>query len=87
MIRRFTDHPASVNETYLQHMRAAFGFGTSMFAGSLACFVHGLFPWLFLTMGSDTIRRLHHRMVTHRVVRPPMAGKTAAESTAVAAGD
>lgn len=73
MLRRFTDHPASVNETYLQHMGMAFSFGGNMFLGSLACFVHGLFPWLFLTRGSDTVRTLHHRMVTHRVVRPAKA--------------
>ena len=70
MFRRFTDHPASVNETYLQHMGMAFGFGSRMLLGSLACFVHGLFPWLYLTRGSDTIRVLHHRMVTHRATAP-----------------
>ena len=70
MLRRFTDHPASVNETYLQHMAMAFGFGGRMLLGSLACFVHGLLPWLCLTRGSDTIRELHRRMLTHRVVRP-----------------
>ena len=73
MLRRFTDHPASVNETYLQHMGMAFGFGGRMLAGSLACFVHGLFPWLCLSRGSDTVRSLHSRMVTHRVVQPPKA--------------
>lgn len=70
MLRRFTDHPSSLNETYLQHMGMAFGFGGRMLAGSFACFVHGLFPWLCLTRGSDTIRGLHHRMVTHRAVQP-----------------
>ena len=45
-------------------MGMAFGFGGRMLLGSLACFVHGLFPWLCLTRGSDTIRGLHHRMVT-----------------------
>jgi hypothetical protein len=73
MLRRFTDHPASVNETYLQHLGMAFGFGGRMLVGSLACFVHGLFPWLCLSRGSDTIRSLHHRMVTHRIVRPRQA--------------
>jgi hypothetical protein len=83
MIRRFTEHPATVNETYLQHMGMAFGFGAKMLVGSLGCFVHGIFPWLCLTRGSDTIRNLHHRMVTHRKVQP-VASPTA---TAVAAGD
>ena len=83
MFRRFTDHPASVNETYFQHMAMAFGFGGRMLAGALACFVHGLFPWLCLTRGSDTIRTLHHRMVNHRVARPSEPSPV----TAAAAGD
>lgn len=73
MLQRFTDHPNSVNETYLQHMGMAFGFGGRMLAGGLACFVHGLFPWLCLSRGSDTIRGLHQRMVTQRVARPKQA--------------
>ena len=82
MLQRFTDHPASVNETYFQHMGSAFGFGASMMAGALACFVHGLFPWLCLKRGSETISALHRRMVTHRVAEAP-PGRT----PAVAAGD
>jgi hypothetical protein len=74
MLRRFTEHPATVNETYLQHLATAFGFGARMVVGGIACMVHGILPWLFLTRGSDTIRLLHQRMVTHRVVRPFRAG-------------
>lgn len=87
MLRRFTDHPASVNETYLQHMGMAFGFGSRMLLGSLACFVHGVFPWLCLTRGSDTIRTLHHRMVSHRVVHPAARDRADPDTSAVAAGD
>jgi hypothetical protein len=83
MFRRFTDHPATVNETYLEHIRAAAGFGGSMLLGGLACFVHGIFPWLCLTRGSDTIRALHHRMISHRVTRPAESDR----ATAVAASD
>jgi hypothetical protein len=83
MFHRFTDHPASVNETYFQHMGSAFGFGSSMLFGAVACFVHGLFPWLCLSRGSDTIRALHHRMVSHRAVQPV----TPSSPEAVAAGD
>jgi hypothetical protein len=83
MLSRFTDHPASVNETYFQHMGSAFSFGGSMLVGAFACFVHGLFPWLCLRRASDTIRTLHHRMVTHRVVRSDPPGRTAV----VAVGD
>jgi hypothetical protein len=79
MLRRFTDHPSSVNETYLQHMAMAFGFGGRMLLGGLACLVHGLFPWLCTTRGSDTIRGLHRRMVSHRVVRSAGTGIVPAE--------
>lgn len=62
----FTDHPASVGETYGQHMGMAFGFAGRMFLGSLACLIHGVLPFLFVRTGSATITDLHGRMVTHR---------------------
>ena len=54
---------------------------------ALACFLHGLFPFLCLTRGSDTIRALHHRMVSHRVVQH--SGRPVAPSPlkVVVAGD
>ncbi|MBN8888895.1 MAG: hypothetical protein ABS99_05320 [Acetobacteraceae bacterium SCN 69-10] len=69
----FTEHPASVGENYVEHLGSAWGFGAAMLRGSLACFIHGVFPFLCLTTGSRTIRDLHERMVTHRV-RTPAGG-------------
>lgn len=66
----FTKHPASVGETYAEHMRMASSFGGAMLLGGVACLVHGLFPFLFTRTGSTTIARLHDRMVTNRVVKP-----------------
>jgi hypothetical protein len=65
-MRLFTEHPATVGETYLQHMRSAFSFAATMILTGLACFIHGLFPFLFRTNGRDAIELLHRRMVTHR---------------------
>jgi hypothetical protein len=62
----FTDHPASVGETYGQHMGVAFGFGGRMIVAGLACVIHGLLPFLFVKTGSATIRALHEDLVTHR---------------------
>jgi len=76
--RTFTDHPASVGETYGEHLAMASGFGVAMILGGLACLVHGLLPFLFVKTGSRTIDGLHHRMVTHRV-RPHRAPPVAAE--------
>lgn len=58
----FTRHPASVGETYGEHLRQAASFGGPMILAGLACLVHGLFPFLFARTGSDAIRRLHARL-------------------------
>lgn len=62
----FRDHPASVDETYLEHMGVAFSFGSRMFVASLACFIHGLVPGFFTKTGSNAVRGLYERMVTKR---------------------
>jgi hypothetical protein len=64
--RIFTDHPASVNETYLQHLVGAMHFGVAMIAAGIACIIHGLLPIAFVSRGSDTICSLYQRMVTNR---------------------
>jgi hypothetical protein len=64
--RLFTEHPASVGETYLQHLCVASGFGLRMFSGAMACMLHALFPFAFRHTGSDCITELHERMVAHR---------------------
>jgi hypothetical protein len=62
----FTAHPASVGEGYAEHLAVASGFGVRMVLGGLACLIHGVLPFLFTRTGSDMIRELHGRMVTHR---------------------
>lgn len=62
----FSEHPAAVGETYVEHMGVATGFGLSMIAGGLACLVHGILPFAFTSTGSRTIIRLHDRMVANR---------------------
>jgi hypothetical protein len=57
----FTSHPSDVGETYSEH------FGVAMsFSGAMACAVHAVLPFLFTSTGSQTIRRLHDRMVANR---------------------
>lgn len=67
----FTNHPASVGESYFEHMATSFSFSIRMFGGSVACLVHGLLPFLFTRTGSNQIRILHDRMVAHRDRRLP----------------
>jgi hypothetical protein len=62
----FTEHPASVDETYSEHFISAWSFGSKMIIAGIACMVHALLPAVFVTRGSDTICALHERMVVKR---------------------
>lgn len=62
----FTAHPASVDETYGEHLAMASSFGWKMLLGALACFVHGILPFCFVKTGSGIITGLHDRMVVNR---------------------
>lgn len=63
--RLFTDHPASVDETYFEHMRFAGRFSVTLFAAGLAALVHALLPFCFEKTASrliaDMYRRTHNR--------------------------
>lgn len=80
-LRAFTEHPASVGETWRGHSLQATRFGARMIAGGLACVVHGIFPFLFVKTGSKCIAELHERMVVNRDRRP--APRLHAERTPV----
>jgi hypothetical protein len=64
--RLFNEHPASVGESYWGHLLRASWFGGRMLFGAGACFVHAIFPFLFVRTGSATITVLHQAMVTNR---------------------
>ena len=64
--RLFTEHPATVNESYFQHLVNAWRFGFRMIGGGIVCLLHGLLPSLFCTAASETIGELHDRMVVNR---------------------
>ena len=63
MKRFFTEHPATVGETYGEHFVFAIGVGGRMVAGGLACMLHAVFPEWCKTTGSRTIRELALRLV------------------------
>jgi hypothetical protein len=75
-LKIFTEHPASVGETYAEHFRTATSFSAAMIAGGLACLFHAVFPFLCVTTASRTIARLHDKMVVNR---KRLAGRAAGE--------
>jgi Family of unknown function (DUF6356) len=75
LIRAFTEHPASVGESYGEHLARALCFGARMILAGIACLVHGVLPFLFVRTGSQAISELNDRMVLNRqrVPLPPIA--------------
>jgi uncharacterized protein DUF6356 len=71
LIRAFTEHPASVGESYGEHLCRATYFGARMVFAGFACLLHGLLPFLCVRTGSRAIAELNDRMVLNRRVRLP----------------
>ena len=68
LIRAFTEHPASVGESYTEHLFRAMCFGMRMVFAGVACLLHGVLPFLFVRTGSHAIAELNDRMVLNRRV-------------------
>ena len=65
MANPFTEHPRSAGESYVQHMRVAFGIGRQLMGASMAAFVHGVLPMTNTTRASDKIRALNDCLERH----------------------
>ena len=59
--RMFFDHPASVDESYGEHARFAFGFSMKLFAAAGAALVHAIIPCMFEKTASRIIGELYQR--------------------------
>ncbi|MGB3316342.1 MAG: DUF6356 family protein [Albidovulum sp.] len=57
----FTDHPASVDESYLEHAAFASRFSLALFGAAFAALVHALLPFMFEKTASRTVARLYTR--------------------------
>lgn len=74
----FTDHPASVNETYFGHMAFAAWFASRLFMAGGAALVHAVLPFLFETTASTIVRELYERTSKRKPVHAGAAEKAAA---------
>ena len=57
-IRQFRTHPASVGESYTEHLMFATRFALTLFMLGGAAFVHALIPPLFEKTASNAIRQM-----------------------------
>jgi hypothetical protein len=60
--QRFTQHPASVDETYLEHFKVASGIGRELVSAGFACMMHAFVPSMCETTGSTKINELNARI-------------------------
>ena len=60
--RPFTEHPASVDETYTEHMRFALGMAGSLAVAAGAALVHAVVPSLCERTASTRIRAMYSRI-------------------------
>lgn len=71
LLRPFTEHPATVGESYAEHCGMATYFGVRLIFAGVACLMHGLLPFLFVRTGSQAVSDLHDRMIARRRAAPP----------------
>ena len=58
ILKLFTHHPNSINETYFGHMSQAFYFGFKMIISGLAALIHAVFPFIFEATASNSAREI-----------------------------
>jgi hypothetical protein len=73
----FIDHPATVGESYWEHLAFATRFGIRMVGAGAACIVHGVLPFLFPSTGSRTVRALYGVLNNRRAGHTVSAGMDA----------
>ena len=61
LVRLFREHPASVNETYFEHMAFAGRFSSRLFLAASMALVHAFLPFLFEKSASGIVRELYEK--------------------------
>jgi hypothetical protein len=69
--RWFTAHPATVGESYGEHLATATHFGGRMILAGIACMLHGLLPFMFVRTGSRAVSELNAQLLARRTAGAP----------------
>jgi hypothetical protein len=70
--RLFIDHPRAVNESYFEHMAAAFTVAWRLARTCFKCIIHGVVPGLYKTAGSDAILKMAGEISPRRFDQPTL---------------
>jgi len=82
LLHAFTDHPASVGESYWQHLAFALGFAVKLLLAGMAALVHAILPFLFKTTASRLIAEMASRTGPHRMAGAKRPGGEVSASRA-----
>ena len=58
----FQEHPASCNESYIQHLINAALFGAKLVIAGIGCIVHAILPFLFVDTASNQVKKLNEEL-------------------------
>jgi len=62
MFKFLSKHLREINESYFTHMRHALYFSAVSFFSSIALLIHSFFPFIFITTGSNNLKKLYNIM-------------------------
>jgi len=62
----FLSHPASVGETYGEHLLHAASFGARLALYGCTCVVHAVLPFILTNTASNGVARLYDEMIVQR---------------------
>ncbi|MGI9484033.1 MAG: DUF6356 family protein [Hyphomicrobiales bacterium] len=80
----FTNHPATVDETYWEHFMFATTRGVRMVGAGSAAIIHAFFPFLFETTASRMMKDLSDELTNRRQVAEGAEQKAATQVPAQA---
>ena len=63
IIKKFTDHPSSIGETYVQHLAFTVRGSLHLVKVALGLLSHGLMPFLFMNYARDSIGKLEQTLL------------------------
>ena len=60
--RHFTEHPASVDESYFEHFKVAAHFAKELMGAAMCCAIHAVVPSMHTSTASTKVRALCDEM-------------------------
>ena len=62
MMKLFTSHPRSKNQSYFQHMAFALGFASKLLLCVFMLLIHSIFPFIFTNTTSEILLELTSKL-------------------------